>query len=137
MQSGQTLSARSFRADLQPSTVSSGAYTLQVAQPVFSPDHGPITNGTMIAMTTITPGATIRYALDGSDPNPSSTAYTAPFSIQSKDTVSARGYRAGFNDSPIQRVYFSGATNITTFAVLSGTLFYFIWPSDTGRTYQA
>jgi len=134
--SGTTLSARAFRADLQPSTVTVASFTLQVATPVFSPRHGPITDGTMLSMSTVTPGASIYYTLDGTDPTPASLPYTAPFSINITNVVSARGYRTGFADSAINRVYFSGTVMLTNVIRFASGFLNFNWASETGRTYQ-
>jgi hypothetical protein len=73
--------------------------------------------------------------LDGSDPTPASTLYSAPFAISSTSVISAQAYRAGFSDSPVQRVYFNGSVLITPGAVTAGN-FSFTWPSDTAHTYQ-
>jgi hypothetical protein len=132
---GITLSARSFRADLQPSTITTAAYNLQVGTPVFSPGHGPVTNGTFLSITTTTPAAAIYFTLDGTDPTPSSMHYAAPVPINATNIVSARAYKTGFNDSLIQRVYFNGAVALQLAAVMNGMLV-FHCSSDSGRNYQ-
>ncbi len=133
--SGTTLSARAFRADLQPSTVTTGTYILQAGTPVFSPRHGPITNGTLLSMTSSTTDSAIRYTLDASDPTASSTIFSTPIPINPTNLVSARAFKPGFSDSLVQRVSFYGAASLTNSFVLSGFL-YFSWLSETGRNYQ-
>jgi hypothetical protein len=132
---GTTLSARSFRGDLQPSTVTMATYVLQAGIPIFSPGHGPITNRTLLSMTSATPGAAIYFTLDGTDPSPSATLYAGPIPINSTNVVSARAFKTGFNNSPIQRVYFSGAVALQLVTLSNGTLV-LRCPSDSGRTYQ-
>jgi len=133
--SGVTLTARAFRADLQPSTVTVATFTLQAGKPVFSPHHGPITNGTSLLINTATPGASIYYTLDGTDPTPASLLYTAPLTVDTASVVSARAFRTGFADSEINRVYFSGTVILTNVRFASGFL-NFNWASETGRRYQ-
>ena len=134
--SGTTLSARAFRSDLQPSTVTVASFTLQAATPLFSPRHGPITNGTMLSMSTVTPGASIYYTLDASDPTPASLPYTGPFSITTTSIVSAAAFRTGFAHSAINRVYFSGTVTLTNVVRFASGFLNFNWASETGRTYQ-
>ncbi len=134
--SGVTLTARAFRGDLQPSTVTAATFTLQAGKPVFSPRHGPITNGTSLLITTATPGASIYYTLDGTDPTPASLLYTAPLTINTTSVVSARAYRTGFADSEINRVYFSGTVILTNVVRSASGFLNFNWASETGRTYQ-
>jgi hypothetical protein len=59
-----------------------------VANPVIFPASGTITDADLISITDGTAGATIRYTIDGSTPDPSSTAYTAPFTLPVSDGVS-------------------------------------------------
>jgi glucose/sorbosone dehydrogenase/chitobiase/beta-hexosaminidase-like protein len=133
--SGTTLSVRAFRADLQPSTVTVATYVFQAGMPDFAPAHGPITNGTMLTITSATPGATIRYTLNGTNPDLSSPVYSGPVAISPTNIVSARAYKTDFIDSPIRRVYFNGAVNIDPVLISSGWV-YMYWQSYVGFTYQ-
>jgi hypothetical protein len=63
-----TLKAKAFQADWTPSATASTTYTLQVAAPSLSPGSGTYPIGQAITVTCPTPGATIRYTLDGTDP---------------------------------------------------------------------
>jgi hypothetical protein len=96
--SGIALKARAFRADLLPSPVTQVSYSLKVARPTFFPGMGPVTNGQPIGVLCLTPGATIRYTLDGSDPTTSSQSYLTPVPFTGA-TLKARGFRTGFADS--------------------------------------
>jgi hypothetical protein len=132
---GMTLKARAFRADLTPSEIAIATYTLQAARPVFTPVQGPVINGTLISIRSDTPGATVRYTLDGSDPGPSSTLYAASIAFDPGTTLKARAFRMGFADSeiaifsnspfPIQQVFLSAFGD-----------FVFNWASAVGRSYQ-
>ena len=78
-----------------------------VALPEFAPPAGPITSGTPVTIRCATPGAVIRYTLDGSVPGPSSPEYTAPLVLSGNVTLSARGFRPEHNDSPVQSVRYA------------------------------
>ena len=110
---GMALSARSFRSDLQPSVVTSVTYMLQAGAPVFSPPHGPITNGTLLSISSATPGAVIRYTLDGTDPAASSLIYSGPFSIDISNAVGAQAYKTGLSNSPVSRAFFAGPLQLS------------------------
>jgi hypothetical protein len=76
-----------------------------VAQPAITPAGGEVMAAEVsVTITCATPGAEIRYTIDGSDPSASSTQYTAPFALaltegESK-TVKARGFKDGVDPSP-------------------------------------
>ncbi len=57
-----------------------------VAAPVFSPAAGTYPGPTTITITSSTPGATIRYTTDGSDPT-TGTVYTAPIVLASGSRI--------------------------------------------------
>jgi hypothetical protein len=50
-------------------------------------------------MSTSTPGATIRYTLDGSEPTSASTQYTGSLSVGETVTVKARAFKTGWTAS--------------------------------------
>jgi len=51
-----------------------------------------------LTLTSPSPGATIRYTFDGSDPTPSSPRYDAPLLLDHTVTVKARAFAPGMND---------------------------------------
>ena len=55
-----------------------------VESPDFSLPPGYYTGEQILALSTETPGAVIRFTLDGSEPDEQSTAYQAPVAIQSR-----------------------------------------------------
>ncbi|NLF85197.1 MAG: hypothetical protein GX571_03705, partial [Lentisphaerae bacterium] len=79
------------------------AYVKQVAPPIFSPASAtqfiPEGGALAVSLTCATPGADIRYTLDGSDPTPSSGIYTSPLQIEQTTTIRARAFKAGFAPS--------------------------------------
>ena len=56
---------------------------------------------TTVALSTTTPDGVIRYTLDGSTPNSTSTVYDGPILIDEDKTIKAITYKAGMNPSPI------------------------------------
>lgn len=133
---GSTLKARAFRGNLLPSAISSATYTLRAATPTFTPSQGPIPSGSSIALQSRTPGAAIRFTLNGTDPGPGSTLYVAPIPFGAGLILKARSFKTGFDPSaaatfsetplkfdPIQIVGFYGTTALR-------------WPSEVGKTYQ-
>ncbi len=83
-------------------TWSNGAATT-VAAPTFAPAAGTYYNSVNVSLSTSTPGAEIRYTTDGTDPNASSTLYSAPFAINTlgANTVKAIGIKTGLSNSAI------------------------------------
>ena len=109
------LKARAFRTGLAPSGVTDAVYAFVVANPVATPAGGLFTTTPQhVTLATATPGATITYTLDGSDPSELSTPYAAPVPVSSSLTLRARAFRAGWNASAIVSVTF--AFNLGTLA---------------------
>lgn len=63
-----------------------------------------------VRLSCATPGATIRYTLDGSDPIAASPAYTAPLTLSAKTVVRAKAVLAG-QASPVATATFEPAPN--------------------------
>jgi hypothetical protein len=68
----------------------------------FSVDRGFYTQAFTVAITTDTPGATIRYTTDGTAPTPSTgTIYTSPVPVATTTFIRAIAYRDGYQPSNI------------------------------------
>ncbi len=89
-------------------TTATGTYTIEgaVATPEFSPSPGTYTSAQSVAITCATPGATIRYTMDGSTPTESSTAYSSPVSITSTKTLKAKAWKSGMTASSVQTGFY-------------------------------
>ena len=97
-----------------------------------------------VSLATVTPGATIRYTTNGSEPTASSTPYTGPFDISSLTypvTVKAKAFRGNYSstittatytraqmETPIISIDNSG--NVTITAAEGVTIYYTIDGSD-------
>ena len=104
-----TLKAKAFKPGMTPSEVATLQYDIQYYVTVATPSiytsamNDTITTLDNISITCGTPGAIIRYTLDGSDPNTESTQYNGIFHIPTPGvyTIKARGYKNNFNPSEI------------------------------------
>lgn len=72
-----------------------------VNTPYFTPPAGTYHNPVEVFISCVTPGAYIRYTLDGSDPTIASLEYTGPFYVNTSSTIKARAYLPGMDPSNI------------------------------------
>jgi alpha-tubulin suppressor-like RCC1 family protein len=72
-----------------------------VAAPVLSPSPGSYADAQTVTIGCATPGAAVRYTLDGTEPGPRSPAYSGPLPVFSTVVVSARAFKAGWSASPV------------------------------------
>ncbi|HTQ29593.1 MAG TPA: chitobiase/beta-hexosaminidase C-terminal domain-containing protein, partial [Opitutaceae bacterium] len=100
-----TLQAIAYETGFTDSSVTSGTYTIgsqQVAAPTFTPAAGNYITSVIVAVSTATSGATIRYTTDGSAPSETNgTLYSGPVSFSTTTTLQAIAYESGFVDSNI------------------------------------
>jgi hypothetical protein len=69
--------------------------------PDFSPARGFFPTSTMLSLDCATPGATIRYSLDGAEPTTDSARFTSPLPIDTTTVVRARAFASGLLPSRI------------------------------------
>ncbi len=83
--------------------------------------EGGFFNGNIeVAVTSATPGASIRYTLDGSEPDASSLLYNAPLQIEQNTTLRARAFANGYLPSPVAtQTYLFDATHTVPVVALS------------------
>ena len=97
-----TVKAKAFKPGLYDSDTENATYTIllpKVATPTFSPIQG-IYNATQnVTISCVTVGATIRYTTNGSEPNPTSTLYTSPISVNANLTIKAKAFATEMTDS--------------------------------------
>ena len=72
-----------------------------VETPTFSPEHGTYTGTQTVTLSSKTEGATIYYAINGTEPTTSSTEYTAPITVSSTMTIKAIAVKNGMKDSAV------------------------------------
>jgi alpha-tubulin suppressor-like RCC1 family protein len=153
IQAPTTFKLKGFLAGLSDSNTATYAFAFAPAPPDFNPfvsgttyfSNVPIT----VTITESTPGATVYYTLDGSEPSPNSTSYTSPIPISTYTTLKATAYRSGWQPSPTRTgVYafnlgtlnppvlspapgtFQGHVDVTVSSDPRGTLYYTTDGSD-------
>ena len=99
--SSQTLKVKAWKAGLPSSAVASATYVLKVMAPSFSPGPNTYASAQNIGITSSTPGVTIRYTLDGSEPTASSTFYSS--FVPGAAYVDAQGHRLENGLGDVQR----------------------------------
>ncbi|MEO8352413.1 MAG: CotH kinase family protein, partial [Chthoniobacteraceae bacterium] len=74
----------------------------KVADTKFSVDRGYFTAPFSLAITTTTPGATIRYTLNGSEPTATTgLVYAAPLNIAQTTVIRAAAFKTGFEPTNV------------------------------------
>ena len=101
-----TLRALGFRADLEVSDLAAGTYNLKVATPVMTPQTASGLGPESVILSTATPGATIRYTLNGPFPDGSSPQYTAPILVDTPANLRARAFKSGWTPSEVAAVFY-------------------------------
>jgi len=98
-----TLKARAFKKGQTPSSIATARYIIDdtVKKPVFTPSPGEYPEPQQVFIVSDTPGATIYYTTDGSDPTESSNKYTDLINITTTTTLKARAFKEGLNPSEI------------------------------------
>lgn len=86
------IKAIAYRDGFINSSISSSSYTIQAYTPAINPPAGTFSTDPMVELTTQTPGATIKYTLDMSDPetNPAAYDYAGPFAVPGPGMVTVR-----------------------------------------------
>jgi alpha-mannosidase len=69
--------------------------------------HRLVVGSLPVTLTSPSPGATIRYTLDGSDPTPASPRYEAPLVLTDTATVKARAYAPGMDERYVAAATFT------------------------------
>lgn len=78
-----------------------------VATPVFDPPGGTYSSPQTVSISCATPGATIHYTTDGTDPHPGSAVYQTPLQFEQDITIKAMAVRIGWKESSIASVNYT------------------------------
>ena len=120
-----TITAKAFLTDWAPSEAASAQYIItgQVAAVAFSPEPGTFTSEQQAALSCGTPDAVIRYTLDGSEPNETSTAYEAPVTVHESLTITAKAFLTDWAPSEAASAQYiiTGSVGAVTFFPEPGT----------------
>jgi hypothetical protein len=104
-----TLKAITIAAGYTDSPVSSANFVIThtAASPQITPNGGSSTDSASVTLASATPGAVIRYTLDGSLPNASSPTYGPDALVLTQSaTLKAITIAAGYTDSPVSSANF-------------------------------
>ncbi len=82
-------------------TFTTGSSTKTAAAPQFSPAGGTYSSAQTVTLSDSTPGASIRYTLNGSTPTSSSAGYSGPITVSSSTTIKALAMASGYAASPV------------------------------------
>jgi len=97
-----TIKARAFRSGMIPSDTATFEYYVRVSAPIALPNpEDTIESGSAVILTSLMPGAVIRYTLDGTEPTLSSPVFSAPIVITDITTITAKATLDGWTDSEI------------------------------------
>ncbi len=98
-----TIKAYAVKDGMTDSEIAEAAYVInyKVATPIFTPAAGTYNEAQNVKITTETDGATIYYTTDGTDPDETSTEYTAAIPVAETMTIKAIAVKDGYTDSEI------------------------------------
>jgi len=99
------------RSGYSNSAIVTRNYQVQVDKPTMSPSGGFFPEGTLVSLSVARPDAKIYYTLNGRDPTPSDSLYTAPF-------LFSQVYSPGLDLSTVKARAF--ATNTLPSDIVSG-----------------
>jgi streptogramin lyase len=106
-----TITAGTLSATNYSFVFHNGSLTIQplgtVATPKLSPAGGTFSTAQQVIITDSTPGAIIRYTIDGTTPTVTSTKYTAAFQVTTTTTVQAIAFSTGYVKSAVASVTYT------------------------------
>ncbi|MDA3926312.1 MAG: chitobiase/beta-hexosaminidase C-terminal domain-containing protein [Kiritimatiellae bacterium] len=111
------IKARFFNDALAIGRTLTANYLKRVAIPIFTPTSGssfiPADGTLSVALSCTTPGAEIRYTLDGSEPTSSSGIYTSPLQLAQTTTVRTRAFKTGMAPSAVSLATYAVSGDLT------------------------
>jgi len=101
--STKTIKAVAYATGMDPSGVTTAELVFSAVPPIFGPPPGVYAGEQLVTLTSSTPGATIYYTTDGSEPKTSSPVYVNPISVKASITViKAFAVKSGIASSSIK-----------------------------------
>src|SRR5882724_6866819 len=104
-------------------TLSGSASASQAATPTFTPPAGTYATAQTVTISDTTNGVSIFYTTDGTTPTTASTAYTAPITVSTTQTIKAIATATGFTQSAVGSAIYTITTAAATptFSPAAGT----------------
>jgi hypothetical protein len=99
-----TVKAIGYLGTFLPSNVATVSYTINTVlptavEPTVTPATGTYMSAQQVTMSSSTPGAQIRYTINGAEPTASSTLYNASFQVFQTTTINAKTFATGYTAS--------------------------------------
>jgi hypothetical protein len=94
---------------MEDSALAYASYKIKVRAPIFSPDSGTFQVGQQVTMSCPTEGATIRYTIDGNNPDASSPIYDGPISLAKDVTIKAFATKEPMDPSDVTTAVYNNA----------------------------
>lgn len=128
------IAIHSGKLQIMPVKVTTASGKEVVAAPTFSVPAGAVAEGTQVAISCATEGATIYYTVDGTNPTAASTVYSTPVVINEALTIKAIAVKDGMDDSSVATAEYT----IKAPVVVTGTeaMFNFTDPSTLNPAYS-
>lgn len=98
---GASIDSKTGAVSINPSVNITGLYDNRVSTPTISPNVETFSESVSVTLETSTPGSTIYYTLDGSDPTTTSLVYTTPILLTQTTTVKTFAVKVNLLDSSI------------------------------------
>ncbi|HUA97159.1 MAG TPA: chitobiase/beta-hexosaminidase C-terminal domain-containing protein [Terracidiphilus sp.] len=108
--SSETIKAIATASGYSTSAVASATYTInqpEATPPVFTPAAGTYTSAQTVTISDSTPGATIYYTTNGTNPTTSSETYKSPIAVSATTTINAIAVASGYSDSAVSSVTYT------------------------------
>jgi Chitobiase/beta-hexosaminidase C-terminal domain len=90
-----------------PAAAATYTINLSAGAPSFSPAAGTFTSAQSVTLSVTTPGATIYYTTNGTNPTTSSTVYSGPIAVNSTTTIEAFATTPGSASSPMSSALYT------------------------------
>jgi M6 family metalloprotease-like protein len=120
-----TLKAKAWKTGWESSSIKSASFVVNVATPTISPDGGLFTAAQRVTVSCDTPGVSIRYTTNGSNPNTSSAIVVSGSTIpvSSTMTLKVKAWKTGCVTSPVKSSSFTitGTVSKPAFSPAAGT----------------
>jgi hypothetical protein len=118
-----TVKAIAMKTDWENSEVTTGTYVINeppapdtVNVPVITPATDTYYAPQTVTITCADADAVIRYTVDGTEPTEASTLYSAPFTVTTNTTVTAKAWKAGMVPSGTASVTISFPVQVANIA---------------------
>jgi hypothetical protein len=114
---------RGYKKDMNPSAMTTGIYSFNVAKPIIYPRGGTNMVPIKVGIISFSPGNVIHYTTDGSNPTETSPTYTDSLLLDGNTLLKARGYISGWIPSDIDSVNFVFNVANPTLNFIGGTYY--------------